>query len=156
MPTIPPYLPDPFARAAWHMRHAHQGEHTVTRTLQRTWNQGERVNASAPPGALTCTDSRGNTWERMNDGTFSALIERTAYEGVDALTFTIAAHPRASFWEALAEWIAGQGHQLAASGGRWSSTDSPGDCHTADDIAQAYLANLTPDELATIPPDVRS
>lgn len=156
MPTLPPFLPDPFARAAWHMRHAHQGEHTESRTLTVTYNQGETVITSAPPGALACTDSRGNTWERENDGRFSAIIVRTAYAGTDSLTFTIAAHPRAAFWEALAEWIAGQGRQLASAGGRWSSTDSPGDCHTADDIAQAYLSCLTPDELATIPPDVRS
>lgn len=63
---------------------------------------------------------------------------------------------RELFWKILGEFIEGAGHQLASAGGKWSMCDEPASVHFAHDLAVAYLAALSPEDLAKIPADVHS
>lgn len=153
-PKLPLYLPDPFARAAWHMKHMHPLTLTQTMPLSSAV-AGDQVTVGFPAKILAATDSAGNLWMERPDGTFTSVLTR-AITSADSITFTVEGDRFAKFWHELADFIAGQGEQLAAAGGRWGMCDEPGACHKAEDIAQRYLAALTEAELAQIPPDVHS
>lgn len=134
-PKLPLYLPDPFAHAAWHMKHFHPLHITHTVTWEASLAPGDEVTVGFP-NALSCTDSKGSTYVSHGNGSFTAVVTSAITAGTDTRTFVLPGDRFAPFWHELADWIERSGHELAAAGGRWTACDSPGDLHKAEDIAQ--------------------